>query len=63
MVSSHFPFGFVVNSTRVGRDFVAVAAEGHRTPAASLRSGVVIKKDSAFGIGALLQLLGRALGN
>ena len=33
-------------------DFVAIAAEGHGTPAAAMRAGIIIEEEAAGGIGA-----------
>jgi hypothetical protein len=37
---------------RKGCDLVAVSADGHGTPAAAVRAGIVIEKEAATGIGA-----------
>jgi len=35
-----------------GRDFMAIAADSHGTPAATMRAGIVVKEESAGGIRA-----------
>jgi hypothetical protein len=34
-----------------GSGFVAIAAEGHRTPAAAMCAGIVVEKEAAGGVG------------
>ena len=46
-----------------GRDFVAVSADGHGTPAATVRAGIVVEKEAATGIGAEPQPRAGTLGD
>jgi hypothetical protein len=46
-----------------GGDFVAVSADGHGTPAAAVRAGIVVEKEAATGIGAEPQPCPGTLGD
>ncbi len=39
-------------STKEGRDFVAIATDGHGTPPASACPGVIVKEKATCGVGA-----------
>jgi hypothetical protein len=48
---------------RKGCDLVAVSADGHGTPAAAVRAGIIVKEEAATRIGAEPQPCAGALGD